>query len=529
MPTITFTEAVGGPVPAVEIEIHLTGSGGLPSGEQIRNVVIIAERVAAGTQTVDTISATPIGSRDDGIANCGANSPGAAMVAALYDHYNSESGAPKCNVWTLPVTEKATGTAPIQTLTVAGGTNTAAGIVTLAIGGHLFPVSIPNSTIVNDQAILIAAAFNNADQADKPPLVATTPGAGVVTFTGSVKCAHMNNIGLRVVSQGSILVSTYTWSSTTMGGAGVGGTPGVGGLLAADLATALAALLVFTDADQYVIPWTENGTTAAKFGGNTFNAVLPTAFRAHIITKANATNMIPTSLRMAWKSNVAKAVAAVGTLDTNDTERISLAVVGNVTATGVSTCGQWEGEIAARYAGLRATERHYGRSLDGLKMPGLENSLPADNFTAAECKTLLEGGCTPIWVPAFSSDMELCRDVACRMDFGVLDTMAMDALDYIRSDFAATLNAQRRMSIVADDADLPPVDFITQPKVVKGLLRSRADALAKAGYMTNVATNWPNVTVNLSGSTLQLALPIDLIPALHNVQVRMDATVPAGV
>jgi hypothetical protein len=124
--------------------------------------------------------------------------------------------------------------------------------------------------------------------------------------------------------------------------------------------------------------------------------------------------------------------------------------------------------------------------------------------------------------------MRMVRDVACRMDFGVLDTMAMDALDYIRNDWKAALLAQPRQSIVGDDEDVPLVDFITQPKIVKALLRSRADLLAEAGYMQNVAANWDNVTFNLTGSTLQFSIPVDLVPALHNIMVDEVATVPAG-
>jgi phage tail sheath gpL-like len=516
---ITFTEAIGGPVPAVEIEINLTGAGGLPSGEQIRNIIVIAERVAAGTSTADTISATAFGSRDDGIDWFGATSPGAGMVAAIYDYYNSDSGAPKCEVWGAAVDEcpHVAATAAVQTLTIVN-VNTAAGVLTLRIGGHVYAIPISNSTAIADQAVLIRDTFNNSDEADRPPLVASA-AAGVVTFTASVEGAHMNNIALETVDQGSILTSTYTWSGVTMGAAA--GTPGVGGWIAGDFTAILAALVNFTDAGQYVIPWTENGVE----GGQVFNAVVPTAFRAHLITKANATNMIPTSLRMAWKAAAATAITAVGVLDTNDCERVSL-VVPPYSATGDS--GTWEGAIAARYAAMRASERHYGRSFNGLAMSGVAVPAAADNWTRAEQKTLLEGGCTPLAVPPMGDTMRMVRDVACRMDFGVLDTNAMDVLDYIRSDFQAALTANPRQSIVGDDEDLPLVEFMTQPKVVKGLLRSRCDLLAKAGYMQNVATNWPNVNVELVGSTLSLSVPVDLIPALHNIMTRIDATVPAG-
>lgn len=516
---ITFSEAIGGPVPMIEIEINLTSAGGLPSGEQIRNVIVIGERVAAGTLVADTISATAFGSRDDGIAAFGTTSPGAGMVAALYDYYNSDSGAPKCDVWGAALAEKGTGTAPIQPLTIVG-TNTAAGVLTLRIGGHVFSIPMSNSTIIGDQAILIRDAFNNADESDRPPLVASAL-AGVVTFTGSVKCAHMNNIALETVSQGSILTTTYTWENTTMGVTGVAGVAGVGGYAAGDFTAILAALTSFGDAGQYVIPWTENGIAA----GQIFDVVVPDAFRGHLITKANATNQIPTSLRMAWKTTTALALAAVAALDTDDCERVSL-MVPPYSVTGDS--GTWEGAIAARYAGLRASERHYGRIFNGLAMSGVAVPNAADNWTNAEQKTLLEGGCTPVAVPPMGDTMRIVRDVACRTDFGVLDTQAMDSLDYIRSDWAGALAAQARQMIVGDDEDLPLVEFCTQPKIVKGLLRSRSDMLASAGYMQNLDKNWPNVTTNLSGSTLQIAIPVDLIPGLHNIMIREDAKVPPG-
>lgn len=520
MPDITFTEAIGGPVPAVEIEINLSGSGGLPDGDQIRSILIVAEGVAAGTLAVDTVSATAFGSEADGVAAFGTTSPGAAMVAAVYDYYNSESGAAKCEVWGARVTENAGGTAAEQDYTIVG-VSSAAGVITQRIGGKLFRTSISNAMAIADQATAIRDTFNNSLEKDRPPLLASA-AAGVVTYTATVKGAHMNNIALETVSTGSIGTSTYTWENETMGGAAPG-TPGLSTWATANFDTLIAALTSFNSAGQYVIPWTEDGLEGDA--NIVFDTVVPDLFLDHIISQSDATNMIPATLRMAWKCTVAKGVAAIAAFDTSDAERASLAVM-PYADDGMSGC--WEGEIVARYAAMRASERHYGRSFDGLAFSEIAPASPADNYTRAEMTTLINGGCTPLYVPVMEDTVKISRDVSCRMDFGVLDTQAMDALDYIRSDFEATLKAQNRLSIVEDDADLPPVEFITQPKVIKGLLRSRADMLAKAGYMTNVAALWPNVVVNLDGSTLQLSVPVALIPALHNIMVRMDATVPPG-
>jgi phage tail sheath gpL-like len=518
MPTISFSEAVGGPVPNVEIEINLQGAGGLPDGEQIRSIIVVAERVAAGTLAANAISSTAFADANAGIAAFGANSPGAHMVAAIYDYYNSESGKAKCEVWGAALAEKATGTAPVQTLTFAAGPATSAGVFIFSIGGKRINVPVAVGDVIADIKTATINAWDAQAQKDRAPVLLTDGGGGVVTITGSVKCAHMNNIALETIQDPDTAI-TDTWSGTTMGAAG--GTPGVGSYISGDFTAVLANLASFTSAGQYVIPWSENGNAAAQ----AFDTVVPAEFRDHVISQANANNMIPASLRVAWKSSAANIVAAIAVLDTNDCERVSLAAA-PYSATGGS--GTWDGEIAARYAAMRASETHLGRTFDGLLFSDIDLPNATDNWTQAECKTLIEGGASPIWVRPLNSDLEMCRDVMCRTNFGVVDSQVMDSLDYIRADFANALTANPRQSIVADDADLPPVDFITQPKAIKALLRARADMLADAGYMTNVATNWDSVVVNLSGSTLQLTIPVDLIPGLHNQMVRMDVAVPPG-
>ncbi len=522
MPEITFTEAIGGPVPAVEIEINLTGGTGLASGEQIRSIIVVAEKIGVGTQPADTVSATAYGSADDAIAAFGSTSPGAIMCAAAFDYNNKQrgSGRPKCEIWGACIDEDAGSVAAEQDLTIAG-VSSAAGVLIQRIGGHIFRTAIGNSMAVADQATAIRDTFNDAPEHMRPPLLATA-ALGVVTYTASVKGAHMNNIALETVSFGSVLTTTYTWENTTMGGAAPG-TPGIGALAAGDFTAVIAALTSFADAGQYVIPWTESGLEGAA--NIVFDTTVPPIFRDHVISQADASNMIPASLRMAWKATPAFQVAAIAALDTSDCERVSLACAPYSDA---GQSGTWEGEIAARYAAMRATQRHVGRSFDGLRFPDVATSAAGDNFTRGELKTIIEGGGSPLWVPPFQSTVEISRDVSCRQDFGVLDTMAMDVLDYIRNDFASAILSQPRQSIVADDQEVPLLEWVTQPGIVKTFLRSRADMLASAGYMTNVASNWENVAVNLVGSTLQLAIPVSLIPALHNYMVRLDATVPAG-
>jgi phage tail sheath gpL-like len=520
MPTITFTEASGGPVPAVEIEINLQGAGGLPSGEQIRSIMVVAERVAAGTLAADTLSSTAFADADAAIAAFGANSPGAHMCAAIFDYNNSQtgSGRPKCEVWGGAVAEKATGTAAVQTLTFAAGPATSAGTWIFSIGGKQLSVNVAVGDVIADMKTAVIAAWDALAQKDRCPVLMTDGGGGVVTITASVKGTHLNNIGLETIQDPNCGI-TDAFSGTTMGAAG--GTPGAGPHATADFDNIIAALGSFYDAGQIVIPWTEAGNAA----GQVFNPTAPDDFRDHVISMGDATNMVPSSLRMAYKSTTTILNAAVAALDTDDCERVSL-VGAPYSTTGGS--GSWEGEIAARYAAMRATQTHLGRSFNGLYFKEVETPNAADNWTKTEQKTLIEGGVSPVAVPVGGDTITMVRDVACRTNFGVLDTNVMDVLDYIREDFRAALVAEPRLSIVDDDAEKPPVDFITSPRQIRGLLRSRADLLEQAGYMTNVETNWPNVVTNLSGSTLQLSIPVSLIPALHNIMVRLDAAVPPG-
>jgi len=513
--TISFTEALGGPVPGTEIEINLQGLGGLPSGDQIRNILVLSERVAAGTSTGNAVTSTPFGSADDASTWFGAGSPGAHQCAYIFDYRNSESGKPKCAVYGAAVAV-AGGTAAIQTLTLAVNA-TASGVWEFMIGG--FPVSIAVSTgdtpIV--QATALVAAWNALAEKDSVPLTAAN-GAGAnpaVTFTANTAGAHYNNIGLETITDPGI-GTTDAWSGTTMGA--VGGTPGVG--LAPVLTTVIANLASFQGAGQIVIPWGEDGTAAAK----SFEVAAVEGLIDHINTQGNATNMEPTSLVVAWKNTAALLAAAKGVAPfaSDDDQRVHFVAH---PYSAVSGAGAWEGELAAQTAALRATETHYARSFDGLKYRNLQQPLSADNWTSAELKTLIEAGCCPIWQPAIAADMVLVRDVISRTSFGVVDGTIMDSLDYVRASVAAKLATLSRMSIVDDDEDPPPVEHITQPGSIKALIRTVFNDLEAKGYVTNVADNWDNVVVELSGTTVALSIPTDIVPQLHNIMVRLDSSV----
>jgi phage tail sheath gpL-like len=512
---ISFSEALGGPVPATEIEINLQGAGGLPSGDQIRSVLVLAEKVAAGTATVDTVESTPFADADAAQTYFGAGSPGDCMCQQIFAYRNSDSGVPKAQVYGGNATEVGGSTAAVQTLTFGAGPATSSGVFIFKVGGHPFSVTVSTGDAVAAVATAAIAAYNALTWAEKPPITASSGGAGIVTFTANVKGAAINNVGLETVQDPDTAI-TDTWSGTTMGAAG--GTPGAGAGPA--LTTLIAAMASFSGAGQIVTPWLESGNAAVK----DWDATAVNALMAHVVSMGDATNMVPSSLILSYKGTAAE-IASILTTEVDDGDDAERAHFAAAPYSAVSGSGSWEGEIAAQFAAMRASESHLARSMDGLKFVDLDPPLAGDNWTRTEQKTLIEAGGSPVHQPSAGAQMVMVRDVSCRTEFGVLDGEVMDVLDYTRAAVAAKLTSLGRASIVDDDESVPPVEHITQPAAIKALIRTVFDELADTGYLTNVADNWDNVIIELSGSTVQMSIPTDVIPQLHNKMIRLDSKV----
>jgi len=511
--TISFSEAVGGPVPGTEIEINLQGLGGLPSGDQIRNILVLSEIVAAGTASAGDVTTTPFADADAASAWFGAGSPGAHQCAYIFDYRNSDSGKPKCAVYGAAVAELPGGTAGAQTLVLATNAS-AAGVWVFSVGGFQFSVTVSSGDTPTEQGDAVVAAWTALAEKDSVPITPVNV-AGTITWTANTKGAHYNNIGLQTITDPGI-TTTATWQSTTMGGAG--GTPGAG--VAPTLTTIIANLASFSGAGQIVIPWTEDGNAAAQ----SFEVVAVEALIDHINDRADATNMEPTSLVMGYKTTAASfaSIMAAAPFNANDDQRVSLAAH---PYSAVSGGGAWDGELAAQFAAMRASETHYARSFDGLPFRNLQPPLSTDNWTSVELKALLEAGCSPIHQPTANAEMAMVRNVMCRTSFGVVDGTIMDSLDYVREAVKAKLALLVRMSIVGDDEDPPPVEHITQPSAIKAMIKATFDELQDEGYLTNVDDNWPSVVIELDGTTVQISIPTDIVPQLHNIMTRLDSAV----
>jgi phage tail sheath gpL-like len=197
---------------------------------------------------------------------------------------------------------------------------------------------------------------------------------------------------------------------------------------------------------------------------------------------------------------------------------------------GVNDSYTWVGEIAAKFAALNSSEPHLARSVDGLKMVGVDTPSVSNNFTEAQLVTLLNGGVTPLYVPQGGDTLQVARAVSIRQDYGVLDWALMTVLDYVRDDLQSTLQAAySRASIIPDDQELPSgAGHVTQPSIVKASIKRRLKIHEDDGYLTDVEDLWDSVDVDLDTDTgqLDLAIPVEMVKQWHNTRIKLEQEVP---
>jgi phage tail sheath gpL-like len=492
MATINFTEATGGPVPKLEVELNPQGGGGLPSLDIVRNVVFLGSRVAAATLAADEVGG-PYSTPAEFEAATGAGSPVCCMGRAYFDYYNRKVGYPKSQVYAAVHAEDSGGTAATQTLTFATNAD-ANGTWVFEVGGHTVRVPVVSGDTPTVQAAAFVTQYNALTWTNKPPVTAAS-AIGVVTLTATVKGAEMNSIGVRTVIDPGI-ATTDTWGGTSMSG-------GAGTYDSTELDNVLAALAAFGDAACYVVAYEDDATLELLID--------------HINTKANAVNKKPSYLFVARDNTVAQLASDAVALDTSGD---SWRTVFN----GIEGTETWTGDVAATACATANAESHIARSVDGLIATriGVPPSV-ADRFTEGDCKTLLESGVTPWYVHPGQTEVGCCRMVMCTDEWGVKDFAHVRVADYTRAACVTRLeNELDRASIVADDAFVPPIDHITQPKAVAALIHGVLLDLENEGILTGVAEKWPQYVSELLGTELRQATPIEMVDQLHNYMLRLD-------
>lgn len=197
----------------------------LAAGQQLvplpQRVVIVAEKSAAGTATLDT--PVQIFDEDDADTKCGQGSFAALLARmALTQAKLGGQGSPE--IWVAPIAEPGAGTAALNTITVTV-TTAQAGNVVLRIAGRTITVGVS----AGDAQNTIATAIKNALDAMKSQLPVTAGvAANVVTTTNVTKGVNGSDV---VVERISTPAGVTVVCAQTVAGAGTAG-----------IATALGAL-----------------------------------------------------------------------------------------------------------------------------------------------------------------------------------------------------------------------------------------------------------------------------------------------
>ena len=491
--TITFTEIVDSEFPDVQFEINIRGGVDLPNMQALKDVWIVAERVAAGTSVANEVRSTAFGSESEALAWFGATSSGAHMASYVYNFLGS-IGAPKSKVWGIALAESA-GVAATGTFTITNNA-TAAGTMKIEVGGHEVAIGVAagdTPTVMGDEVVRV---WNALPHYGKCPVVPVN-AAGTITWTATGKGAHYNSIAT-VVTQDPGVTTTFVWTAATL----------VNGTLYPLITTALTAAAAAPTA-LMVCPWGED-VAAAPAG--TIESLI-----THINVKAAAGSEIPSKLICAYDdATLANIVTAADNYDDDDGQRILMV--------GTRSSPVWNGEIAATMAACDAAEPHVARSLDHGTMPDMKPVTTANNWTKSEMDTLLVGGVTPLYVSG--GLVKVARAVSIRTAYGVMDWAIMTALDYWRSYLSAGISAAcDRMSIIEAANIKTTALHVTTPEKVVSLAYKYSKDVEAEGVIQDVDTYWESMTWSLTGDTLQMQIPGAMLQQWHKTQARLDAEV----
>lgn len=486
---ILFVEAQGGPVPGVEVEVNFGGLTSQPTGD--KDTTIVAEILAAGTGVDDTLSGE-FGSYEEVAAYAGDRSPAAYMAAQWFDFVGPEVGRPKGRLKIASIAELV-GTAAVQTLTFVG-TASADGTWVLRVGGVVWRVAVQKDDDPTAQATKAQGAWDKMAAKDRLPILVTFV-AGVVTLTASVKGAHLNDIAT-VTLETPDITTTATWSDVTMGGAL--GTPGVGVHAGGNLTNVITAMSGVRN--KFLVP---------DFNDDASLEELVT----HINSESDATIALGCQMVVSIRDTKTNAISAATSLDDGDDCQ-------RVIYLNVDGDSDWIGGISARCQSANAAEPHAARSLDFLTVTGLYVAQESQAYNRTDMRTLIENGVTPLATQ--DGAMKIARWTMCKTLHGVLDGAVPYVSDFVRDKFAARITPEARESIV--DNDQPAfATHVTSPEARRGLYHDILKECEEGAVLTNVSENISAAQILRSdASTLQAALPIDMLAQKHNEMIRLD-------
>lgn len=151
--------------------------------------LIIGQKTSSGTGTANTIVKV---SNADAVATLAGRG---SMLHTMAKAWFANNKFTECNIGILA--DNGAGVAATGTLTVTGPA-TAAGTISLYVGGVLVETAVANSATAAQIGPLLAAAINANHDLPVTAAAGTTPNEHVVTVTYRHKCAVGNDVDLRL-------------------------------------------------------------------------------------------------------------------------------------------------------------------------------------------------------------------------------------------------------------------------------------------------------------------------------------------
>ena len=488
-----------GPTPSIQIGVEKVGQGNLGGLDDIfHSAMLIGEiaNTASGTLVANDVYEYPISTNEQARELFGDYSVGGWMFGRVNEMVNPKTGKIKGKVYGCGLGEVASGTAASQTLTTTG-TATVGGTVVVGIDGKAFYVSVAKDDTGTDFTTELHRVYNAAGGKDLPLIPYSA--AGVLTLTASAKCAHLNNVGLEIISDPDCGL-TFTWSGDTMGA--VGGTPGVG-VQTGSLDTVLASLQEVDDFVFYCAPFVDSATLIE--------------LQDHVNEKSDPQHMLASYVMCAKEASIADQQAQADALRGNgDAKRlVQFGTRGSTAA---------EGGVVAACTALVASEPHMARSVDGLVLPKLPVPVASDRWAQPdETDALLNKGIFPVGKIRRKANSGVVRLVSMDTNNGVSDFSKIWTADRIRSELVEVLGITLDRVSVSESERRPAVAHIVTPALVKATIRSVLQRFEENGYITDLEGTFEGFLSELgSDGALRQIATIDVVNQLHSYMLKLN-------
>ncbi|OOG61448.1 phage tail protein [Rhodanobacter sp. B04] len=457
------------------------------SGQQTQRALVIGQILSAGAAAPNI----PIISQgaSDAIAQGGAGSMLALMTAAYLAADNFGE------LWYLPLSDDGSSVAAAGTATITGAP-TAAGVVSLYIGG--FKISVAVAT--TDTPTTIAAAIVAAVTANPNLPVSAAAAAGVVTFTAKNKGAAGNDIDLRINYGGSAA------GEATPAGVTIVFVAMASGATNPTLTTALSNL-GDKPFDFIICPYTD-----------------PTSLNALQALLNDTTG------RWSWNSQVYGHVFAAqrGTYS-------GLVTAGNARNNQHETILGFSGSptpnwlIAADLAGTAAVSLRTdpGVPLQTLALSTMQAPPLASQFTLSERNTLLFDGISTFTVAqdgtvALENVITTYQKNAFNQaDNSYLEIETMFLLMFVLRDLASVITSKfSRVKLAADGTRFAPGSALVTPSTIRACIIAEYQTLEFNGYVQDSTDFAANLIVQQNATNpnrVDVLWPGELINQLRTV------------